>query len=471
MHAVEATDFESFRRTARELIGKGIEPRDVIWSDTRNEQLSLLRSEPPIPPSSVRDGSGPHIPRQYFELARLVSHHRSSDRWPRLYSVLWRITHGERELLKIQIDDDVLALNHMRQEIARDVHHMHAFVRFRRVERDGHEWFVAWFRPDHRVLRLAAKFFVERFAAMRWAILTPDESAYWDGNDLRYEAGVADASRIEDSLETLWSEYYRSTFNPARLNVELMRQELPTRFWAGLPELRQLSGVLAEAPARIDQMKRQQARSATTTVPDSRDLTVLRQAAARCTSCPLHCTATQTVFGEGSALAPIMLIGEQPGDVEDELGKPFVGPAGEVLNRAMVEAGVARQAVYMTNAVKHFKFTREGKRRIHQTPRMAEVIACRPWLEAEIEALRPQAIVLLGATAAKSLLGSSIRVDDQPAGPFATRFAPQTVVTIHPSYVLRIKDAEASLAAFHRLVAALRTLAAGEAPSAPSLGA
>jgi DNA polymerase len=216
--------------------------------------------------------------------------------------------------------------------------------------------------------------------------------------------------------------------------------------------------VLEEVPARLDNMRQQQTTSALPVVPDSRDLAVLRQAANTCTACALHCDSTQTVFGEGPATARIVLIGEQPGDVEDVAGRPFVGPAGEVLARALAEAGIVREDVYMTNAVKHFKFTRQGKRRIHQTPRMSEVIACKPWLEAELESIRPQAIVLLGATAAKSLLGSAVRITRDAGKILRTRYAEHTVISVHPSFVLRSGDEAQSKALFDRLVADLASV-------------
>jgi DNA polymerase len=443
--------YDSFREHARKLIAAAMPPHEVIWTERDASQFSLLDQ------NSITTASPKKIdvPRRYVELAKLVYAHCDPARWHLLYSVLWRIVHGERNLLSVHIDSDVLRLHHMRQEIARDIHHMHAFLRFRRVEGGGEESFVAWYRPDHHILRLAVPFFVDRFASMRWAILTPEESAYWDGARLNFAPGVpVTEAPSEDALETLWSTYYRTTFNPARMNLDLMRQEMPTRFWSQMPELRQLSGLIAEVPARLEIMQRQQATSVT--VPTSRNLGVLRDAASRCTACDICRDATQTVFGEGSPRAKVVLVGEQPGDVEDTQGRPFVGPAGDILRRAMEEAGITREDVYMTNAVKHFKFTRQGKRRIHQTARMSEVIACKPWLEAELDAIRPKAIVLLGSTAAKSLLGGTVRIT-RDAGKIAkTRYAEHTVITVHPSFVLRSADDSQSRAVYLRLVEDLR---------------
>jgi uracil-DNA glycosylase len=178
-------------------------------------------------------------------------------------------------------------------------------------------------------------------------------------------------------------------------------------------------------------------------VPDTRDLGQLHDAVASCRGCDLYARATQAVFGEGPKRARLLLIGEQPGDVEDVRGRPFVGPAGGVLDRALAAAGIDRGEVYMTNAVKHFSFEERGKRRIHKKPRLSEVRACRPWLEAEVQAIRPACVVCMGSTAAQSLLGPAIRIM-QARGQILkdTPWAPAVVVTIHPSAVLRADDGE-----------------------------
>ncbi len=184
------------------------------------------------------------------------------------------------------------------------------------------------------------------------------------------------------------------------------------------------------------------------------DLAGLREAAARCTRCGLYRDATQTVFGAGMAGAWLMLVGEQPGDREDLAGEPFVGPAGGLLDRALTEAGIERDGIYVTNAVKHFKFTRQGKRRIHQRPTVAEVRACRPWLDAELSAVAPEVVVVMGATAGKAVLGPSFRVTRQRGEPL--RWNERLLVaTVHPSSVLRAPDDQRA-AAFAGLVDDLR---------------
>ena len=180
--------------------------------------------------------------------------------------------------------------------------------------------------------------------------------------------------------------------------------------------------------------------SAADFVPARHTLPTLRQAAAGCRGCELWKDATQTVFGEGTRKAELVLVGEQPGDKEDLAGEPFVGPAGRQLDEVLKRAGIDRGAVYLTNAVKHFKWRPRGKRRLHQTPRAGEVEACRPWLEAEIDAVSPRAVVALGGTAAKALFGSKVRVMRDRGRQLETPLAPVGAVTIHPSAILRLRD-------------------------------
>ncbi len=182
-------------------------------------------------------------------------------------------------------------------------------------------------------------------------------------------------------------------------------------------------------------------RSAATFIPPDPTLTRLKEAAASCTGCDLYKHATQTVFGEGQRTAQAMFVGEQPGDYEDREGRPFVGPAGRVLDKALVEAGIDRQDVYVTNAVKHFKWEPLGKRRKHKKPLLSEIKACRPWLEAELEVLRPELVVCLGLTAAHAVLGRPIRLGDE-RGRFQHGPMGETFVTIHPSAILRFQEEE-----------------------------
>src|SRR5437870_9725194 len=192
------------------------------------------------------------------------------------------------------------------------------------------------------------------------------------------------------------------------------------------------------------------------TPPDTSSWSQLREAARECTACHLHKRATQTVFGEGPKAAPIMLVGEQPGDYEDVAGKPFVGPAGKILDRALEEAGIDRKEVYVTNAVKHFKWEPRGKRRIHQKPNSREIAACRPWLEAELRLVRPRLLVVLGSTAGQAIFGPSFRVTRERGKVLSSKFAPKVVATVHPSSLLRQPDEESREREYKNFVADLR---------------
>src|ERR1041385_3166905 len=200
------------------------------------------------------------------------------------------------------------------------------------------------------------------------------------------------------------------------------------------------------------------------TPPDTPSITKLREAARACTACHLHKHATQTVFGEGPKEPPIMLLGEQPGDYEDVAGKPFVGPAGKIMDRALEEAGIDRSQVYVTNAVKHFKWEPRGKRRIHKKPNSREIAACRPWLEAELRIVKPKLVVAMGATAAKTIVGPSFRFARWRGKVLSSKLAPRVLATVHPSSLLRQPDEASREREYKHFVSDLRAAvkAAGE---------
>jgi uracil-DNA glycosylase len=370
----------------------------------------------------------------------------------------------------------------MAAAVERDAHKMQAFVRFRRLAgpeparepgyRDNRppdtptgDWYVAWHRPDHHVLARVAPFFVDRFHGMRWSILTPDASAHWDGQALRLGPGVpARQAPGDDELDDLWRTYYAATFNPARINLRATRRELPVRHWPTLPEARLIAPLAAQARRRADSMTDPAlTTSARAFFPAAADapLSQLAEAARHCQGCPLYGPATQTVFGEGPPDARIMLVGEQPGNDEDLAGRPFVGPAGAVLDEALTAAGVDRRTIYLTNAVKHFKFEPRGRWRIHQRPRGREVQSCRPWLLAEIDRVRPDVLVALGATAASALFGPQVTPGRDRGRPVASALAPVCLVTYHPSAVLRANDPDAAARLRDALIADLQRARVG----------
>src|SRR5881296_2707775 len=254
----------------------------------------------------------------------------------------------------------------------------------------------------------------------------------------RRAAAATDPSRWQILYDTLWRLVHEDR--------ELLKN-------ARDPGVRRLHALLTPTAAEPETA------GAASFVPIGAGLAELRAAAARCTGCDLYRHATQTVFGRGPADARIVLVGEQPGDQEDLKGAPFVGPAGEVLDRALVEVGLDRERLYVTNAVKHFKFIERGKRRIHQTPRLSELAACRPWMEAEIAAIKPEVLVCLGATAARAIVAADFRLLRDRGRFFPTRWTEKTIATLHPSAVLRGEDETQQARLYGMLVEDLRLVA------------
>ena len=388
---------------------------------------------------------------------------RVADRWAFLYRVLWRWQQGEQVVLSAA-DEDGNRLHAMVKAVRREEHDMHAYVRFR--ERDaaaGAPRFVAWFEPSHDVLPQVARHFAARMGKVSWLIATPEASVLWDGVTV-HVAGplLRSEAELDDAGEALWLTYYRSIFNPARLNAKLLQSHIPSRFWKNLPEGQVVPAMVTAAAAgarRTGQSAAVGQRHGTTisiTPVQAQPLRAAPTALAQCRRCALWQHATQAVGGVGPPQAALMLVGEQPGDQEDLAGLPFVGPAGALLERAMAQAGMERSAIYLTNAVKHFKWEPRGKRRLHKTPAQSEVLACHLWLEEEIERTRPEVIVALGATALKSLLeDGSATMKEVLGAPF--QHAGRWIVTVyHPSYVLRAPDEASREQAYGVIVAGLR---------------
>jgi uracil-DNA glycosylase family protein len=322
-----APTLESWRTAARRLIAERVPPADVVWQEASGSATNA--AEPGLfdaPAAPEQPAAELTVPRAFVELARMVAAHNDPGRWGLLYSVLFRIASGNRDILLKRGDPELDSLR-----------------------------------------RLAA--------------------------DVEEGRVVAPAS------------------------------------------------------------------GAGAFVPQTQDLSELARAAASCRGCDLYRRATQTVFGKGPGSARAVLVGEQPGDSEDLQGAPFVGPAGEVLDKALIDAGLPREEVYVTNVVKHFKFVERGKRRIHQTPVASEIAACRPWLEAELEVIRPKVLVCLGATASRALVGPDFRITRDRGKFLESAWAPKLLATYHPSAVLRAEDEAGQQSIYGAIVGDLKLVA------------
>jgi probable DNA metabolism protein len=458
--------FSGWQRAARRAIQAEWHPKEILWQELGTDQPMLDIGEE-VEPATTFPAPQIKVPKSFVDLSARAACHCDPERWSILYRVLWRLTHGEHQLMRITVDPDIYHLRRMEKAIRHDVHKMRAFVRFRAIEHDSKTWYVAWFEPEHHIVELNAPFFVDRFASMCWSILTPDRCAHWDEKNLSFTDGVTQSEApTSDVIEALWLRYYSHIFNPARVKTHAMQAEMPKRYWKNLPEAAVIPALLHEAPSRVNSMMAKSRAKAPegeefrpAPVPETDQLQMVQEAARSCTACPLYRHATQTVFGEGSPQAKLVLLGEQPGDREDLAGHPFVGPAGQLLNRALEEAGVDRQQAYVTNSVKHFKWEPSGKRRLHKKPSSREIAACRPWLEAELRLIGPQVLVCLGSTAAQTLLGPQVRVLHDRGQFVASDFCLQTFITVHPSSLLRAPNEEARARDYAQFVADLRLVA------------
>jgi uracil-DNA glycosylase len=461
------TDFDGWRKAARAFRAAGVRPEEAAFRV--GAAAGGLFDE--AQPAQVAEPAFA-VPRAFVDLAQEVILHRSDDRFDLMYRLLWRLR-DEPNLIKIVTDADVADAMERAKNVSRASHKMKAFVRFRQVVDDLGEAWVAWFEPAHFVLEKTAPFFMRRFTTMRWSILTPDGSAIWDGEALTIgPPATRDMAPSEDEIEEFWKTYYASTFNPARLKTKTMQGEMAKRYWKNLPEAQMIPDLVAMSSIRTDAMvaapaPAPNARLAKTISRMNRDhsfeegfvpstLDELGQAIQSCRRCPLWRDATQGVCGAGPKAAKLMIVGEQPGDQEDLAGQPFVGPAGKVLDAALDEAGIDREDAYVTNAVKHFKHEPRGKRRIHQTPVTSEISACRWWLDAERRLVRPKVIVTLGATAALGVLNRRVAVTKERGAPVPLADGATALLTVHPSYLLRIPDPTAAAEERGRFVADLQ---------------
>jgi len=468
VHIPEPDDFAFWRERARGLIQCDVPPDRVSWIEPGGTGDLFAAEGPsrgerrlPVPPETPRDV---RASKRFMQLARKAALHSDPGRFSLLYRMLWRLQSNPRAM-EDKADPDVRRIEELDKAVRRDAHKMHAFVRFREVRtEDGGEHYVAWFEPDHHIVRAEAGFFMRRFSNMNWSILTPKGCIHWDGETMR-ESGPARRGGAPggDPVEELWRSYYASIFNPARLKVGAMLSEMPRKYWKNLPEAALIPDLIAGAQAREAQMVDSGAKDMGEK-PETLD--GVAEAIARCRACPIGELENRAVMGEGPRSAPLMIVGEQPGDQEDVKGRPFVGPAGQLLDEYLTRAGIDRSETYVTNAVKHFKYVPRGKRRLHQSPAAKEIDTCRWWLEAERDLVKPRVILALGASAARGLLGRTVSISKVRGQAMPLEGGAELWVTAHPSYLLRLdgeardKQAalfEADLAAVKERLAELET--------------
>ena len=432
-------DFDGWREQARRMVMADVPPDRIAWTEPGGSAGDLFTQADRRLPAPAADAAAPRVSKRFIQIAQTVILHSDADRFALLYRMLWRLQSNPR-LIEDAADADVRRAADLARAVRRDIHKMRAFVRFREMEDAvGEEHFVAWFEPFHHIVRHNAAFFVRRFANMRWTILTPKGTLHWDGETLREgpPATRADAPN-GDPVEELWRGYYASIFNPARLKVGAMLSEMPKKYWKNMPEAQLIPELIAGAQAREARMV---ATGEMELGERPETLAAVDKAIQACARCPIGELENTAVMGEGPQDAPLMIVGEQPGDNEDMAGRPFVGPAGQVLDAHLEEAGIDRRSAYLTNAVKHFKFNQRGKRRIHQSPGAKEIDTCRWWLESERAIVKPQLVLALGASAARSMLGKTVSIKASRGTPHALEDGSELWVTAHPSYLLRLDGA------------------------------
>ncbi|WP_371930785.1 UdgX family uracil-DNA binding protein [Paracoccus spongiarum] len=447
--------FEAWRQAARQLASAGFAPHEVTWADP--DTPADLFGAAALPPAGPRDVTASTA---FLSLARTVASHSDPERWALLYGALVR-AQTDRRFLSNPADPLMDRLQRLAKSVRRDVHKMHAFVRFHELPATGpRRSFGAWFQPDHPILEAATPFFARRFADMDWLIATPEGVARFTGGTVRFDPPAPRPDLPDDASHDLWQTYFANIFNPARVKTRAMRSEMPVKYWKNLPETRLIPRMLADAPQRVQAMRDAQAAVAPSFAgrvtarlraqsPDEAAPQTLDQAAAQaasCTRCDLCHTASRTVWGEGDPAAALMIVGEAPGDHEDLQGRPFIGPAGQLLRRELAGAGLDAGRAWLTNAVKHFKFTPRGKRRLHQNPDRAEIRHCRWWLDLERDLLRPRLTVALGATAAFALTDDASALTPRRGRIETALDGGPVLVTWHPSLILRLEAGRAGQA-------------------------
>ena len=405
------TDWEGWRKATRSLVMADVAPEDVRWAVRAHDEAG----------DPLREGTGSfNVSRSLVSIAALAIQAREKSRFDLLYRLVWSANAGRTD------DDALRRAQGLAFAVRAEAHRMRTNMRFLSV----HGRCVGWYEPVHFVLEANAQLIARRFPNLAFTIVTPDGAVQWDGSTLHFAVGA----RIADDDE-----------------LRAWKMPRDVRVGTAIPEAEDLD----EAPRPPD---RPALGPVVLPLHTDRGLREAGDEASGCQRCPLYEPATQTVFGEGPAHASVVFVGEQPGDQEDVIGRPFVGPAGQIMDRAMEEAGIDRRTIYITNAVKHFKFTPRGKRRIHQTPEAPEIQACRFWLDVELVRLRPKLLVAMGGTAARAVLGRAVTITRERGRPIDGPDGQRVFVTVHPSFLLRVPDEEAKAREYRAFVADLEKI-------------
>ena len=500
--------FDAWRAAARLAISHRIPPDQIDWTGTAGGLFAA---------ASLPEAPGNHqvrVPEAFVKLAGSVIWHSAPERLSLLYQALWRIDRHDGAPLS-QADPLGRRLNLLAKGVGRDIHKMHAFVRFRECPpakpppelapelapkpapkpagepapepagKSPRRNFAAWFEPEHNTLEPGSAFFAKRFADMDWMIATPRLTALFRAGRLSFGPAAPRPDLPEDASEGLWATYFANIFNPARIKLDAMRSEMPKKYWKNLPETRLIPEMLKDAEARVQRMHAAGASTARpgaaaistryraampAAAPDMpADMPAARKAAGQCQRCTLCEAASQTVWGAGADDAALMIVGEAPGDHEDLAGQPFIGPAGQMLRHAMAEAAVDPARVWLTNAVKHFKFTPRGKQRLHQNPDRYEIEQCRWWLGLELAFIRPRVTLALGASAGFALTGNAAPLGPRRGGVETGLHQGPVLLSWHPAYILRLSDPGQQNRARQELIADLRRAHAMAARPLPSV--
>ncbi|MFM0346016.1 UdgX family uracil-DNA binding protein [Paraburkholderia sp. RL17-347-BIC-D] len=453
--------FAAWRRAARELLRQGVEPERIEWVEFDSVDTGINSVAAPGN-SAAPVVATPAIPRELLAWLKTAACFCAPDRWSLLYRILWRWTHGERHVLDPQ-DADGALLDQRIQSVEHETNDLVTLTLFRRRDPSmGAPEFVGWYEPHHDLLAQAAERFAERMGDSTWMLATPQGAVFWNGmllrisrlaaddgetscpehqqqNPLTTEAlppgAMAGEATTSEPTEALWLAYYASAFNGAPAPV-------PLRYWRTPPAGPPLPAQLARERSRLG------AQSRAVTVPEMPPLEYsavtppLREPTgplATCRRCALWRNAKQAVAGAGPAQAALMVVGEQPGEHENQHGAPFTGPAGQLLDTVLARAGLDRAALYLTYAVKHYKWETLEQQRVHRTPARREVEACQYWLEHELTQIAPRVVVTLGATALKALTGAHVNLSEY-LGQTIDHGGRLIVPTWHPSYALKMMD-------------------------------